>query len=68
MKTVDIRDAETRLTRLIEVVEAGEEIVIARNGKPVVKLAKVEPEQAGKGRTPGAWKGKIWDCAPTRVP
>ena len=60
MKIVDIRDAETCLIRLNEDVEAGDGIVFARNGKPVAKLAKAEPEPVRKPRTPGAWEGKVW--------
>ena len=38
METVNIHDAKTRLSNLIERVEAGEEIVIARAGRPVARL------------------------------
>jgi prevent-host-death family protein len=38
MKLINIHEAKTHLSRLIERVEAGEEIVIARAGKPVAKL------------------------------
>jgi antitoxin (DNA-binding transcriptional repressor) of toxin-antitoxin stability system len=40
-------------------VSAGEEIIIARAGKPVAKLSPVLPQSAGK-RVPGIDKGKIW--------
>jgi prevent-host-death family protein len=36
--TVNIHEAKTQLSRLLVLVEAGEEVVIARNGKPVAKL------------------------------
>lgn len=39
MEKVNIHDAKTRLSSLIERVEAGEEIVIARAGRPVARLA-----------------------------
>ncbi len=63
-KAVNIHEAKTHLSRLIERVEAGEEITLARAGRPVAKLVpfkrRVEP------RTPGAWKGRVtyapdWD-------
>ena len=38
MKPVNIHQAKTELSKLVERVEAGEEIVIARAGKPVAKL------------------------------
>ena len=41
-KTVNIHDAKTRLSQLIERVEAGEEIVIARAGRPVARLAPLK--------------------------
>ncbi|HEY3081483.1 MAG TPA: type II toxin-antitoxin system Phd/YefM family antitoxin [Chloroflexota bacterium] len=43
METVNIHFAKTHLSRLIERAESGEEIVIARAGKPAVKLVPVEP-------------------------
>jgi prevent-host-death family protein len=39
---VNMHEAKTTLSKLVERVEAGEEIVIARNGKPVAKLVPVE--------------------------
>ena len=42
--TVNIHEAKTHLSKLIEQAEHGEEVVIARAGKPVVKLVKVESE------------------------
>ena len=38
MSTVNVHQAKTHLSRLLVRVEAGEEIVIARNGKPVARL------------------------------
>jgi len=39
--TVNIHDAKTQLSKLIERAERGEEVVIARAGKPVVKLSRL---------------------------
>jgi len=41
---VNIHDAKTHFSKLVAKVEAGEEIVIARAGKPIMKLVKIEPE------------------------
>lgn len=41
MKTVNIHDAKTQLSRLIAEVEAGESVTIARRGVPVVRLVPV---------------------------
>jgi prevent-host-death family protein len=43
MKTVNVHEAKTHLSRLLAEVEAGEEIVIARAGKPVARLTAAEP-------------------------
>jgi prevent-host-death family protein len=56
---VNIHEAKTHLSRLIERVEAGEEIVIGKAGKPVAKLIPYEEPKHPK-RKPGAWKGKVW--------
>jgi prevent-host-death family protein len=51
MKTVNMHEAKTHLSRLVEEATAGEEIVIARAGKPLVRLVAVtataEPRQLG---------------------
>lgn len=57
-ETVNVHAAKTQLSRLLARVEAGEEIVIARSGKPVARLAPLAP--ARKPRKPGAWKDKVW--------
>ena len=56
MTTVNVHEAKTQLSRLLAHVEAGEEVVIARNGKPVARL--VPCEQQGK-RQFGLLKGRI---------
>ena len=58
MDTVNIHQAKTQLSRLIERVCAGEEIIIARGGKPVARLAPLV--RSAKPRRPGLLKGKIW--------
>jgi prevent-host-death family protein len=57
MTTVKIHEAKTHLSRLIARAEAGEEIIIARDDKPVVKLTPIESVK----RRPqfGSLKGKI---------
>lgn len=57
MKTVNIHKAKTHLSKLIQQVLEGEEVVIAKYGKPLVSL---KPYQPTRKRTPGAWEGKIW--------
>jgi prevent-host-death family protein len=43
MQTVNVHEAKSRLSELLVRVEAGEEIVIARAGKPVAQLTAVTP-------------------------
>jgi prevent-host-death family protein len=62
--TVNIHDAKTHLSRLVERVEAGEEIVIARGGKPVARLVplglRTRPRQLGTLRDK-IWLAPDWD-------
>jgi prevent-host-death family protein len=55
---VNMHDAKTNLSKLIARVERGEEIIVARDGKPVAKL--VPFQETPKPRVPGALKGRIW--------
>ncbi len=56
-KTVNVHEAKTRLSRLFEEVRQGEEVVIAKAGKPVARLVAVTEEP--KRRQPGSVKGQI---------
>ena len=57
MEKINIHDAKTRLSQLVERVEAGEEIVIARAGRPVARLA---PLVSRRGRRKlGSLDGKL---------
>lgn len=40
---VNVQEAKTHLSRLLAQVEAGEDVVIARGGRPVARLAPLEP-------------------------
>ncbi len=54
---VNMHEAKTHLSRLVERVETGEEIVLSRAGKPVARIVAVRP--ATGSRTPGALRGRI---------
>jgi prevent-host-death family protein len=58
MKQVNVHEAKTQLSRLLQDVEEGEEVVIARNGTPVAKLVPHVEER--KPREPGWAKGRMW--------
>jgi prevent-host-death family protein len=58
MHITNISKAQANLAELIERTLAGEEIIIARAGKPVVRMVAYREATPPK-RTPGAWKGKV---------
>jgi prevent-host-death family protein len=60
---VNVGQAKTDLSRLLARVEAGEEVEIARNGVPVAKLVRIEPERRPGEKFlagAGAMAGQIW--------
>jgi prevent-host-death family protein len=59
MTQVGMHEAKTHLSKLVERAQAGEEIVIARNGEPVARLVPVEHRNR-MANVRGALKGKIW--------
>jgi prevent-host-death family protein len=59
--TVNIHEAKTHLSRLLARVMGGEEIIIAKAGKPIAKL--VPYGTRSEERIPGTAKGKIWMSA-----
>lgn len=56
---VNIHYAKTHLSRLIEQAENGEEVILARDGKPAVKLVPI-PAKSQKRSLLGSGVGKIW--------
>jgi prevent-host-death family protein len=57
MKLVNIHQAKTTLSQLLESVQAGEEVIISKAGKPLARLIPYHLEK--KPRTPGYWKGRV---------
>ncbi len=57
MATVNVHDAKTHFSRLLSRVESGEEIVIAKAGKPVARIVPLIGKVSK--RTPGTGKGRI---------
>jgi prevent-host-death family protein len=55
MKVINIHDAKTQLSRLIERALAGEKIVIAKAGEPLIQLMPFKNKRVR--RTPGTLKG-----------
>lgn len=59
LEQVNMHEAKTHLSKLVERVEGGEEIVISRAGKPAAKLVPVPREKTGK-RKLGGWEDGGW--------
>ena len=57
MKTVNVHEAKTHLSRLLERARAGEEIVIAKSGRPYARLVPLEGRRPE--RRAGTLKGRI---------
>lgn len=55
---VNIHEAKTHLSKLLHRVMAGEEIIIAKSGKPVARIVPIEQKSAIL-RVPGSAKGKL---------
>jgi prevent-host-death family protein len=55
--TVNIHEAKTHFSRLIEEVSHGKEVIIGKAGKPVAKLVPFKLSQTP--RQPGYWRGKV---------
>lgn len=60
MKTVNIQLAKTHLSRLVDEAADGEEIVLAKAGKPLVRLVPYAAPQ--KPRMPGLFADKGWEA------
>jgi prevent-host-death family protein len=56
-RVVNTHEAKSRLSELIREAEAGGEVIVARNGRPVAKIIPWPPTRAV--REPGAWAGRV---------
>jgi prevent-host-death family protein len=59
MRTVNIHEAKTNLSRLVEEAPKGEPFVIAKAGKPLVKVPSLDAPVAGQVRRLGFLEGRI---------
>jgi prevent-host-death family protein len=55
--TVNLNEARTSLSKLVDRAASGEEIVITRAGKPRARLVPLADRTL---RKPGGWEGKVW--------
>lgn len=65
MATVDVYDPKTRLSELLDRALAGEEIVVARAGTPLVRLVPLDDRPA---RRPGIAAGRVTDAFDEPLP
>lgn len=56
-KTVNLYEAKTHLSRLVERAARGEEVIIAKAGEPRARLVPLA--RPAKSRKPGDWKGRV---------
>ena len=59
MRTVNMHEAKTQLSRLVEAAANGEPFIIARAGKPLVKVLALDAPDAGKRSRIGFLAGEI---------
>jgi prevent-host-death family protein len=59
MEIINIHEAKTHFSKLLSRVHAGEEIIIAKSGKPYAKLI---PIKQAKKRIPGIAEGRVTDA------
>jgi len=59
MKTVNIHEAKTQLSRLVEQAVAGEPFIIAKAGKPLVKVSRLDAPSGAQIRRVGFMKGMV---------
>jgi len=59
MEIVNIHDAKSRLSQLLEGVRQGKPFIIAKSGKPIARVTSVEAPEAGKVRRVGFLAGQI---------
>jgi prevent-host-death family protein len=57
MRIINIHEAKTHFSKLVEAVANGQEVIIARAGKPAARLVALNP--AAPARKPGSLKGQI---------
>jgi len=57
-ESVNVYQAKTHLSQLLDRAAAGEEIIIARAGRPVARLVGLA-DTSSRRRTPGAWRGRV---------
>ena len=67
MTQVNIAEAKARFSELVRKALAGEDVIVAKDNKPLLRLVPVRT-RAGKSRRPGSAKGQMWMAADFHAP
>ncbi len=67
MTQVNIAEAKVRFSELVRKALAGEEVVVAKDNRPLLRLVPVA-NRTGKSRRPGSAKGQVWMAADFATP
>jgi prevent-host-death family protein len=67
MTQVNIAEAKVRFSELVRKALAGEEVIVAKDNKPLLRLVPVRAK-SGKTRRPGSAKGQVWMAADFAAP
>lgn len=59
MKVANITEAKAHLSRLVDRALLGDDVVIARAGRPLVRLVPVQPDTAPRDLSRGLWEGRV---------
>lgn len=59
METINMHDAKTRLSSLVDKAAKGEPFIIAKAGKPIARVSAIDSPEAGNERRLGFLKGQI---------
>lgn len=62
MARVGMHEAKTHLSNLVERAEAGEDVIIQRNGKPIARLVPIVDESRSLASVRGVWRGDIHEA------
>ena len=57
-ESIDIHEAKAHLSELLTRVQAGEKIIITKEGRPVAQIVPIQPDR--EPRQPGSAKGRMW--------
>jgi prevent-host-death family protein len=56
---VNVHEAKTHFSKLLDRAHAGEEIIVHKSGRPYARLGPIEPRAASEPRKPGRWEGIV---------